>query len=314
MDLDRLRLFVDVGARLSFAAVAEDRGINPSSVSRAVGLLEEELGLRLFHRSTRRMALTEGGVLFLRRVTEVLEAYDEAQDEARAISAGPTGTLKMTASVAFGERVLMPLVPSFRLAHPNVKLEMVLTDANLDLVGEGIDLAVRLAARLEGEGVATKLIDTRYRICASPAYLGAQLPIRAPADLANRSCLLLTLPAFRSTWRFRDRRGALTEVPVTGDVAISSALGLRAAVLAGAGPALLADWLIDDDIAAGRVVDLFPDHDVAATTFDTAAWLLYPSRAYVPQKVRAMIGFLRDAVHALPKGQGVGSMPDTFDG
>ena len=299
MDIEALRLFTEVAHRLSFAAVAEARGLNPSSVSRAIGQLEDELGLRLFQRTTRRMALTEAGALFHRRVMELVDDFDQARDQARAAQAAPRGVLRLTASVAFGERMIVPLLPAFRAAYPEVKLELLLTDANLDLVSAGVDLAVRLAARIEGDVIATRLMTTRYRVCASPDYLAREAAPRRPQDLEQHRCVLFTLPAFRTAWRFRPGRregkGAETEitVPIDGDIALSSALSLRSTVLQGAGPALLADWLIQTDLAARRLVDLFPEHEVTATDFDTAAWLLYPSRSYLPQKVRVTIDFLK---------------------
>ena len=293
MESESLRLFLEVANRLSFAAVAEARGSNPSSVSRAIGSLEDELGLRLFHRTTRKMALTEEGALFRRRVAGILDELDAACDEARSAGAGPRGRLRLSTSVAFGERVILPLLPRFRAAQPAVTLDLLLSDSRLDLVAESIDLAIRLGPARPEEHIAAKLCDTRYRVCASPGYVAAAADLRDPGDLAAHRCLLFTLPAFRSEWRFRRRGDSEITVPVAGDLAISSALSLRSAALAGLGPALLADWLIGDDLAAGHLVDLFPAYEVTATSFDTAAWLLYPSRAYLPQKVRVMIDFLR---------------------
>ncbi len=293
MDFETLHLFQEVAHRLSFAAVAEERGVNPSSVSRAIGQLEKQLGARLFQRTTRRMALTEAGVNFLQRASIIVEEMEAACEDLRVDSAGPTGTLRLSASVAFGEHVLLPLVDKFRHSFPNMRLDLMLSDDNVDLVAEGVDLAIRLAAGLRGDLVATRLIDTHYRVCASPEYLAAAPPLETPQDLSEHRCVLFTMPAFRSEWTFRDNYGGEEIVAIDGDLAISSALSLRSAVLAGAGPALLVDWLVDRDIAEGQLVDLFPDHAVTATTFDTAAWLIYPSRAYLPLKVRATIDFLR---------------------
>ncbi len=296
MDIESLRLFRDVARRLSFAAVAEERGAHASSVSRSVGQLEADLGARLFQRTTRRMALTEAGQQFLQRASVILEELDAAREELTAHESGPLGTLRLSASVAFGERVLVPMLDDFRKRLPNLKLDLLLSDANLDLVSEGIDLAVRLGGEIRGDLIAAKLMDTRYRVCASPHYLRGAPPLNTPQDLSAHRCVLFTMPAFRSQWAFRNDGGDEESVIVDGDLAISSALSLRSAVLAGAGPALLADWLIDDDIDDGRLVDLFPDHEVTATTFDTAAWLVYPSRAHLPQKVRAVIDYLRTKV------------------
>ena len=298
METENLTLFLDVAQRLSFTAVAEARGLNPSSVSRAIGQVERELGVRLFERSTRRMSLTEAGEAFRLRASGILDEFEQAREQARGLVARPMGRLRLTASTAFGERMIVPLVPRFRAAYPEVALDLILTDARLDLIEEGIDLAVRLGTGVGGDGIVSRLLTTRYRVCASPDYLEIAPPLHRPEDLAVHACLLFTLPTFRTEWSFRSR-GAVAgtedplRVPIRGDIAVSSALSLRTCVLQGGGPALLADWLIRDDLAAGGLVDLFPDYEVTATDFDTAAWLLYPSRAFLPQKTRVMIDFLR---------------------
>ncbi len=268
---------------------------DPSSVSRAMAGLEAELGLRLFQRSTRRLALTEAGALYLARVEAAVDEVERAREEALAVSAGgPAGTLRLTASVAFGQRCLVPLIPEFRALYPALGVELLLTDANLDLVAERVDLAVRLGPPVEAEVVGTKLFDTRYRVCAAPAYLARAGAVRVPDGLRDRRCLLFDLPGFRSQWRFRDGgSGGVQAVPVSGDVVASNALALRDLALAGVGPALLADWLAGEDLARGRLVDLFPGHRVTATSFETAAWLLYPSRSFLPNKVRVAMDFLK---------------------
>jgi DNA-binding transcriptional LysR family regulator len=185
------------------------------------------------------------------------------------------------------------LLPAFRAQFPRLKLELLLSDTNLDLVGERVDLAVRLGPNFDSSLVGVKLCDTRYRVCASRGYLKNCKPLRQPQDLAAHRCLLFALPEFRTRWLFRDKRGEVTQVAVDGDLVVSNALALRDCALAGMGPCLLANWLIDEDLAAGRLVDLFPAYRVTATDFETAAWLLYPSRTYLPNKVRATIDFLK---------------------
>ncbi|HSE79087.1 MAG TPA: LysR family transcriptional regulator [Alphaproteobacteria bacterium] len=293
MDTALLRALVDVARRGSFAAVARDRDVSASSVSRKIAALESELGIRLFQRTTRRMALTEAGERYLARIAVLLDELDRAGDESRAARFGPVGTLRLTASVAFGNACLMPLIPELRASFPKLKLELVLTDAILDLLTERIDLAIRLGPSPGTEGIGVKLLDTRYRVCAAPDYIARSSRLNSPADLANHRCVLFSLPDFRSRWLFRSMKGALTEVPIDGDVVISNALAVRHCAIAGVGPALLPNWLIDDDVTEKRLLDLFPNYRVAATSFDTAAWLLYPSRAFLPQKVRVAIDFLK---------------------
>jgi DNA-binding transcriptional LysR family regulator len=293
MEMEALRIFVEVARRGNFAGVARDRGVDPSSVSRAVALLEDELGVRLFQRSTRSVTLTEAGDLYLARVASMVDELDQARDEARTASAGPAGSLRLTASVAFGYVCLVPLLPEFRARYPEVKLELLLTDARLDLVAERVDLAIRLGSRMDTGLVGAKLFDIRYRVCASPAYVEKHGALTEPNDLRKHRCLLSTAPYARPGWLFRDRHGTVQEVQVDGDVVVSNGLTLRACALAGMGPALFTSWLVDGEIAQGRLVDLLPDFQVTPVDYDNAAWLLYPSRAYLPNKVRVMIDFLK---------------------
>lgn len=295
MEIEALRLFVDVARYRSFSAAARARGVDPSSVSRELAALEAELGARLFQRTTRNMVLTEAGAEYLARVTPLLEDLDAARDAVGASPDDPGGSLRLTASVAFGHEILVPLVPAFRAAFPKLRLELILSDSNLDLLAERIDLAIRFGSTYRGDLIGTRLMPTRFRVVASPGYVEKAGALAVPADLAARACLCFALPDFRTRWLFR-RDGQTQKVTVQGDVISTSALALRDLARAGLGPALLADWLIGADLSGGDLVDLFPDHEVTATTFDTAAWLLYPSRRFLPGKVRVTIDFLRRAL------------------
>ena len=301
MDVESLRISLEVARRGSFAAVARDRNLDPSSISRLVSSLEDKLGFRLFQRTTRQMTLTEAGERYLNSITNVVEELDRARDEALRMNSSPKGTLRLTTSVSFGQTWLIPLLPKFRQQFPSLKLELRLTDANLDLVSERIDLAIRLAPRIKADLERTKLRDTRYHVCATPDYLANAAPLKEPKDLQNHCSLLFDLPDFRSRWKFRSPDGDCQEINVDGDIRISNALALRDCALAGLGPALLADWLIGDDLAAGRLQDVFPNYEVTATVFKTAAWIVYPSRTFLPQKVKAMVEFLQQAATVTTK-------------
>ena len=299
MDIETLRIFVRVARRGSFAVVARDYGTDPSSISRAIAALEDELQMRLLQRSTRRMTLTEAGAKYLTRVEPLLEELDRARDDALVTSAQPIGTIRLTASVAFGQKCIAPLLPELRQVFPDLGIDLVLTDANLDLVAESIDLAVRLGPSRDSSLIGVKLIETRYHVCVSPAYLANSRNegrrLQTPGDLAAHRCLLLDLPEYRSRWLFRNSDGTISEVAVDGDVLISNPLVLLTCAINGMGPALLADWMIKDELASGALVELLPEYAVTATEFETAAWLLYPSRTYLPRKVRVVIDFLRQA-------------------
>jgi DNA-binding transcriptional LysR family regulator len=298
METANIRIFISVARRNSFAAVAREQNVDPSSISRAVAALEADLGVRLFQRTTRRMVLSEAGALFFARVSTLIEELDRTRDEVLAARVEPSGPLRLTASVAFAEACLTPRLPALRAAFPHLQFELLLTDDNLDLIADRIDLAIRLAPSYRADIIGTKLFPTRYHVVASPKYLKRERAPQMPQELAEHSCLLYALPEFRSRWLFKKNK-TLSEIPVHGSFIFSSALVMRSAAVDGLGPALLADWQIAGDLNGGRLVDLFPAHQATATTFDTAAWLLYPSRSYIPRKVRAVIDWLRQNVKAM---------------
>jgi DNA-binding transcriptional LysR family regulator len=193
MNLDTLDLFVEVARKRSFAAVAKERNVDPSSVSRAIADLEAELGLRLFQRTTRTMTLTEAGDVYLSRIEPLTEEIARAREAALQVTGRPRGLLRITASVTFGQMCIMPLLGEFRALYPDLKVECLFTDANLDLVADRIDLAVRLAPIVEGDLIVSKLMDTRYRVVASPAYLASHRRLGDPATCRRIRCCSSTL-------------------------------------------------------------------------------------------------------------------------
>lgn len=288
-----LQIFVEVVRQGSFAAVARDRNLDPSSVSRTIAGLEEELGIRLFHRTTRRLSLTEAGTVYFERIEPLVEEMQQAVHVAKDISGEPKGTLRLTTSVSFGQKCIVPLLADFQLTYPDLTVDLLLTDAIVDLFAERIDVAIRLGLLADSALIAQRLMQTHYAVCASPDYLKRHGQPQKPTDIAHHHCLLFPLEGFRSRWIFKDRHGTISEVPVQGRTIISNAIALQQCAIAGMGLALLPDWLVNEDLEAGRLLNLFPDDEVTATAFNTAAWMVYPSRTYVPLKVRVLIEFLK---------------------
>jgi DNA-binding transcriptional LysR family regulator len=296
MNLEHLRTFVEVVRQGSFAGAARALNLDPSKVTRAVAGLEGELGVRLLQRSTRQLALTEGGEAYLAQVSPLLTELDLATEQLRAGSGQLRGLVRLTASVAFGQTVLVPLLPRLHQQHPGLELELLLSDAVVDLVTQRVDIALRLGPAVDSSLIGQRLRSVRFRVVASPAYLKRQGRPRRPADLANCACLRFALPGYRTQWRFRaEPEATVEEVPITGWLVASTALALRQAALDHLGPALLADWLVDADLREGRLVDLFPKLEATATQFDSAVWLLYAAREpQLPQRVRAVLALLRE--------------------
>jgi DNA-binding transcriptional LysR family regulator len=297
MNLESLKTFAEVVRLGSFAAAARALGASPSSVTRTIAALEADLGARLLQRTTRKLALTEGGEAYLAQVKPLLDELEAAGDALRAGAGQVRGVVRMTASVAFGQVMLVPMLPALHRAHPGLQIELLLSDAVVDLLVQRIDIALRLAPSADPSLVGQRLCPMRYRVVASPAYLRKAGKPRRPEDLSACECLRFPLPGYRTQWSFRPRASAKAsqalDVPVGGWLVVSSALALRQSALDGLGPALLADWLVMDDVKAGRLVDLFPTWEATATQFDSAVWLLYASREHVPQRVRVAIEFLR---------------------
>jgi DNA-binding transcriptional LysR family regulator len=218
--------------------------------------------------------------------------YDFAAD----VSGQPLGKLRVTASVSFGLKCIVPLLPQFEALYPDLTIDLLLTDAVVNLFADRIDVAVRLGLLADSTLIAQQLMKTHYYVCASPAYLKCFGKPDHPIEMEHHNCLLFPLAGFRSRWIFKDCNGDLSEVAVSGRTVISSAIALQQCAIAGMGLALLPNWLIEDDIRVGTLVNVFSDYAVTATDFNTAAWLVYPSRAYVPLKVRVFIDFLKHSI------------------
>jgi DNA-binding transcriptional LysR family regulator len=293
MNVESLKLFVEVVRRGSFAAAARAGRIDPSQVSRVIANLERELGVQLLARTTRKLSLTDAGSSFFDGVEDLVQALSQAVERAGASQAGLIGTLRLLSPVSFGLLNVVPLLPEWLRRHPDAHLDLMLNDALLDLLDEGVDLALRLGPLRESSHVSRQLASMWARICASPAYLERHGVPRRPEELANHACLLLDVPGFApTTWTVRDRRGEQTQIAVRGPVRTSNAVALKQLALAGVGVVLQGDWIVGREIASGELVDLFPEHEATSSAFDNAIWIIQPAKARVPLKVKVFADFL----------------------
>ena len=286
MDTEALELFAEVMRTRSFTEVARALRIAPSSVSRTITALENELGIRLFQRSTRRLEPTEAGVVYFERISPLLGELQSAREMAADLSEEPTGTLRLTAATVFGQMHIVPLLPAIQERYPSLSVELVLTDAYLDLIEEHIDLAIRLGTLQDSSHIARRLKDVTFYICASRAYLDRFGTPIAPQEITDHECLLFPRQGHNLNWSFRSATGDVTEVPIRGRYLITNSQAIRDSAKAGMGLTLLPDWLVEDDIRSGELIHLFADFDVTATDFQSAVWLIRPSRDYVPLKTR----------------------------
>jgi DNA-binding transcriptional LysR family regulator len=294
MEIDVIRTFIEVMRAGSFAIVARDRGLYPSSISRAIGGLEEELGVRLFHRNTRRLSPTEAARAYFDRVAPMIDELERAALVAADSDEIPRGTLRMSVPVTFAQERIVPLIPEFAQRYPEVSLDLVLTDAVVDLVEQRIELAIRLGRMADSSLISHRLSSVRYVVCASPEYLRRRGRPKVPSELEGHECLRCSDPAHGPRWRFRQGNRGESAVLVRGRVMACNAIALRSCAVAAMGIAILPHWHIGEELGNGALVEIFPEYQATPSEFDIAAWVLYPSRSYLPLKVRAYVDFLKE--------------------
>lgn len=290
-----MEAFVAVVEAGSFVAASERLGRATSTTSRQVSELEAHLQARLFQRTTRRLTLTEQGQLFYRRCKDLLARLEEAEAEVGTGTGEPDGLLRVTAPVSFGVLHLAGLIPRFHARHPRVRLALSLDDRQVDLMGEGHDLALRISRTLPEHLVARKLASVSIITCAAPDYLAQAGRPEDPEALPGHSCLLYSQAEPYRTWSFQGPTGPV-QVRVDGYLTADNGDVLRAAALAGDGIAQLPAFLVQDDLRAGRLVPLLSDYHLPPL----GVYAVYPSRRYLPAKVRAFVDFLAETWRDLP--------------
>lgn len=292
--LRQIEAFVAVVRAGSYVKAAERQETSKAVLSRQVLELEARLGTRLLNRTTRRLSLTETGAAYFERCVQILDDLREADAEAGATAATPRGRLRINAPLTFGNLHLAPLWGEFLKLHPAVELDITLTDRVVDLVEEGFDLAVRIvpAARLAGNSLVARRIATdRMLLCASPGYLRGAPPLTAPADLAGHAVMAYAWWSGGDTWPFTAPDGTPTDVTVRPRLRTNSGDTCRAAALADQGVIWQPAFLVGPDVRAGRLVELLPGWRGPGLEI----FVVYPSRAHLSGKVRAMVDFLAAA-------------------
>jgi DNA-binding transcriptional LysR family regulator len=289
-DILAMVFFARVVEAQSFTGAAAKLGVSKSAVSARVAHLEEQLRVRLLHRTTRRLSLTQEGLALYEHCARVVAAADEAAAAAAGTGDTPRGLLRVNAPVVFAQEYLAAPMAAYLERHPEVRIELTLDDRVIDLVGEGIDVAIRVAARLEGSAlVARKLAADRTVLCAAPAYLARKGTPQAAQDLVHHDCLIYSLLKVADEWRFRERGSREPfSPPLEGRFAAASGAVLRQAALAGMGLAVLPTFMVAADVAAGRlqrVVDSFAGVELGI-------YAVYPQAPRAPGKVRALVDLL----------------------
>jgi DNA-binding transcriptional LysR family regulator len=284
-----MNAFVRVAERGSFAAAAADLGLTPSALSKLVTRIEDRLGVRLLARTTRKLALTAEGELFVARSREILASIEAAEAEVTAASERPRGHLRISVGTAVAKQILGPALPVFLDNYPDITVELHVSDRQVDLVAEQIDVAIRSGALGDSTLVARKVGEATRVICASPLYLEKHGTPRVPADLLQHNCLTLPGPAW-SQWPFHTHEG-INRLAVSGTFTSDNADLLLDVALAGLGIARLADFMVARATRDGALVRLLVDSHVPES-FPIHA-LTVPGRHRAP-RIRAFVDFLAE--------------------
>lgn len=290
-----MQAFAAVADAGSFVRAAEALQVSKTAVSRLIGDLEARLGVRLLHRTTRRLSLTAEGEVFHARCKALTADVEEAEAEVTARAGEAVGQLRLNVPVSFGLMHLAPLWPAFLQQHPKVTLDVTLADRIIDLVDEGYDLAVRIAQLPASSLVSRKIASTRLVLCASPEYLRRHGEPSHPADIARHTVFTYTLLATGDTWNFEGPDGPV-EVKVTPRLRSNNGDTCCAAALQHQGIVLQPSFMVSHHLRAGALVEVLPQY----RSLELGVYAVYASRRHVTPKVRVVIDFLVDAFRICP--------------
>jgi DNA-binding transcriptional LysR family regulator len=278
----------------SLSSAARQLGLSAPSVTRQIQSLEEELGARLFHRTSRHLTLTEAGELYHRHAEQILAQIEDARAAVANLQAVPRGMLRVHARVLVGVLHIAPALPRFLAANPEVQVDLLLSNAVVDPVERQVDVDIRIGALADSSLIARRLATSERIVCAAPAYLARHPAPARPADLARHNCLTYRLNMGRPVWRFLDAAGSLLEIPVSGSLQTDSGPALLEAARGGLGIALMPDWSVLEDVRGGRLVRLFPELRVSHMEFENGIHALYPDSRRMPTKLRVFLDFLSE--------------------
>ena len=280
-------MFACVVEHRSFSAAAQALGVSKATVSKAISRLEASLSTPLFHRTSRKLTLTEGGRSLAERAGRILAEAQAAEEAARETATTPSGLVRLAAPMSFGLKHVARAVADFLIEQPEIQVDLRLSDARVDIVAEGIDVAVRIADLPDSSLRARRLRGVTVHCVAAPAYLARRGSPRHPAELGEHDCFAYTnVP--RQTWRFRGPDGEEAGVRPEGRLRADSGEAMLPALCAGLGVAMLPDFIVGDDLAAGRLVELLPEWRLPPIGLH----LVTPPGEIRPARVEALIAFL----------------------
>ncbi|MDO3666440.1 LysR family transcriptional regulator [Acinetobacter higginsii] len=291
MNTEDFQFFIRVADLGSISKAAQDANISVSVASQKLQRLEQNLQLRLFHRTTRKLTLTDEGRVLLEHGRHWIADFIHLQESLKLKDRPLTGTLRITTSATFGTKVLMPVIAEFALLHPELKIHLDLNDQNIDLIQQGMDLAIRIGQLKSSSLVAKRLSTNQRLLCASPAYLQQYGVPTTLSDLKLHRCILQQHGhGLTDQWHLINAEGQVEQVHVEGYFATNSGEGVRQAALAGLGISNHSIWHVAEDLASGRLVQVLPDYPIETT----AIYAVFPHRELIAPKVQRFLDYLID--------------------
>jgi DNA-binding transcriptional LysR family regulator len=285
---NEMSVFARIVESGSFTSAARQLGMSPAMVSTHIRTLERRLGVRLLNRTTRRVKVTEVGQDYYERCLRILHELDAAERAASDLQIAPRGRIRLTAPMTFGVSRLGPLIAEYLKAYPEVSIDFSLDDRNIDLVEEGFDLAICVGRLADSRLIARKVTMAQAMLCASRAYIGKHGAPKSPRELRNHNCLTYAAARTNNDWSFFDAGGAKETVRVSGRFIANNGDALRRVALAGVGIILAPDFIVEEDLKAGRLITLLPEHKAAVFPFHA----VYPQSRYLSAKVKTFVDYL----------------------
>ncbi|WP_066722238.1 LysR family transcriptional regulator [Sphingomonas pituitosa] len=294
-DFEAWAVFASVVEHRSFSGAAVALGVSKATVSKAITRLEERLATALFHRTSRRLTLTDSGQQLAEHAQRILDDGQAAEEAAFESASAPSGVVRLAAPLTFGSRHLSGLIAEFMTAHPQIKVELTLSDAFVDIVGEGIDVAIRIAELPDSSLRARRLGPVNIHVVAAPGYFERMGRPQHPADLARHACFVYTNTATPGVWRFKKAGGEEAAVRVDGPLRTDNGEAMLPALRAGLGVARLPGFLVDAEIAAGRLEVALADWVAGSVGLH----LVTPPGSRRPVRVEALIEFLTERLRSI---------------
>ena len=289
-----MRLFLTVVQTGSLSGAGRQSGLSPASVSRQITALEDDLGVRLLNRTSRRLSLTEAGQVYLEHAERLLQDIDELRDAVSQMAVKPRGTLRIQSRISLGTQHVAPLIPTFLALYPDLKIDLWLTDNDLDLTEHGIDLAIRTGNLSDSTLIGRRLASSPRVICASPEYWAEHGKPATPEALMDHNCLTYRFEfgTAAALWQFCTDTGQSVNVQVAGNFQTNNGEALRVATLSGLGVAMLPAWSVKDHLKAGSLERVLSDYETTVSDLDFGIYAVYLSRRNLSAKTRLFVDHL----------------------